>query len=272
MGKLYIQEISMLIKIFRMFVFFVLIIFALCGCVSKNQAPDLYQSIVKRDKLIVGTSFDSKPFSFKDKDGRMRGVEPDLAREIAARLLGNPNKVQFVDVVPRYRIQTVMSGDVDMIISTMTINFKRKRFVNFSTPYYEASQVICVKKDRKIDEPEDLLNKKVMVILGTTGEDNIRSFAPNALIWSFEDSAEAINAFKNTSADAVTTDDSLLLGLAMENNNYFILPIRLTKEPYGIAYRKSSSTKVFGDKLNEIIKDIISDGTLDTIKEKWGVY
>jgi len=262
----------MLIKIFRLFVFLVLIVCAVCGCANKNKEPNLYQAIIQKDKLVVGTSFDSRPFSFKDKDGVIKGVEPDLAREIAARMLGNPDKVEFVDVAPRNRIQAIKSGDVDVVISTMTITSRRKKFVNFSIPYYEASQVICVKKDRKINEPEDLLNKRVIVILGTTGEDNIRQFAPNALIWGFEHSTEAIDAFKNTSADAITTDDSLLLGLVMGNSNYFILPIRLTKEPYGIAYKKSGKTKLFSDNLNKIIQEIISDGTLDSIKEKWHIY
>jgi putative glutamine transport system substrate-binding protein len=249
-----------------------LIIFVLCGCAPKSTGPDMYATILKRDKLIVGTSYDSKPFAFLDKDGQVKGIEPDIAREIAKRMLGSKNKVVFVNVTPQDRIKAAMSGDVDIVISTMTITRKRKKLVNFSDPYYVAGQVICAKKDIKIESANDLINKKVIVILGTTGEENIKRFAPNALIWGFVDNADAINEFKKTSADAITTDDCILQGLAMGNSGYIILPKRLTKEPYGIAFKKSGQTDTFKDQLNKIINDIINDGTLDTIKEKWGIY
>jgi putative glutamine transport system substrate-binding protein len=154
----------------------------------------------------------------------------------------------------------------------MTITRKRKKLVKFSEPYFIAGQVICAKKDTKIESVGDLLNKTVIVIIGTTGEENIKRFAPNALIWAFDDNAKAIKEFETTPADAITTDDSLLLGLASENSNYVILPTRLTKEPYGIAFKKSDTTRVFEKKLNETINNILNDGTLDMIKEKWGVY
>ncbi len=62
-------------------------------------------------------------------------------------------------------------------------------------------------------------------------------------------------AFKNDEGDAITTDDSLLQGLVMENNDYIILPNRLTKEPYGIAFKKSGQTKNLKNIINEIINE-----------------
>ncbi len=256
----------------KFFLILVLIIFVLHGCAQKNNAPGLYEAIIKRDKLIIGTSFDSKPFSFKDKDGQIKGIEPDLAREIAYRMLGDRNKVVFKNVTPQDRIKAAMSGDVDIVISTMTITGKRKKVVKFSEPYFIAGQVICAKKGSKIESVDDLMNKRVVIILGTTGEENIRHFAPNVLIWGFVDNAEAINAFKNNPVDAITTDDALLQGLVMESSNYIILPKKLTKEPYGIAFQKSNQTESFENNLNKIIKEMENDGTIGMIKEKWGVY
>ncbi len=249
-----------------------LIILVSCGCAQKSNEPDLYQTILKKDKIVVGTSFNSKPFAFVDKDGKVKGIEADLAREIAKRMLGDPNKVVFKDITPQERIKAVKAGDVDILISTMTITPRRKRLISFSEPYFVAGQVVCVKKDRKIESIDDLINKRVIVILGTTGEDNIRRFAPNIFIWGYGNNEEAINAFKNEGAEAITTDDALLQGLAMENSNYVILPKKLTEEPYGIAFRKSRNTKAFKENLNKILNDIHDDGTLNAIKEKWGVF
>lgn len=247
-----------------------LIIIVMSSC-AKNNKVDLYNSIIKKDKIIVGVSFDSKPFSFKDSHGQFKGIEIDLAREIANRMLGSKNKVIFKKVTSQDRIKAVLSGDVDMVISTMTITPERRKIINFSEPYFVAGQAICVRKDSKIDTVDDLMNKKVIVILGTTEEQNIKHFAPNALIHGYIDNSEAINAFKNGSADAITTDDSLLQGLVMDNSNYMLLPGRLTEEPYGIAFEKSSQSDSFKDKLNKIIDEIKIDGTLDIIKDKWGM-
>lgn len=250
----------------------ILIIFTSNFCIAKSNKNNLYEDVIKRGNMIVGISFDSKPFGFKDSNGQIKGFEADLAREIANRLLGDKNKVVFKDVTSQDRINAAMYGDVDMVISTMTINRQRKKFVDFSIPYFIAGQAICIKKGSKIDSIDDLINKRVIVVLGTTGEKNIKHFAPTAFIEGYANNSNAINAFKNNSGDAITTDDALLQGLVMESPDYMLLPKRLTKEPYGIAFKKSRRTNSFKHKVDEIIKEISLDGTLQSIKDKWLIY
>lgn len=249
----------------------ILTVFVLSGCARIENGEDLYNSIIKKDKIIVGISFDSKPFGFKDSDGQIKGLEADLAREIAKRILGDKEKIEFKNVTSQDRIKAVTSGDVDMVISTMTITPQRKKLVAFSEPYFIAGQVICVKKDSKIDSHHDLMNKKVIVILGTTGEKNVKRFAPNALIQGYVNNSEAIDAFKGGLGDAITTDDSLLQGLVAENGEYFILPEKLTKEPYGIIFQKNPRTKNLRQNINEILKEMKLKGILETIKLNWGI-
>ena len=254
----------------------ILIVFASSGFASgditkDNKKTDLYKSILKKDKMIIGISFDSKPFGFKGSNGQLQGMEVDLAREIARRLLGNQNKIAFKNVTSQDRIKAVTSGDVDMVISTLTITNQRKKVIDFSVPYFVAGQAICVKKDSKIDTIDDLINKRVIVIIGTTGEKNIKRLAPNALIQGYIHNSDAINAFKSGSDDAITTDDSLLQGLVMDNGSYILLPKRFTKEPYGIAFRKSRQTNELRKNVNLVINEISLDGTLQSIKDKWGL-
>lgn len=262
------QEFIMLKK---MLLLSILVVITLSGCAPKNNNNDLYQSILKKDKLVVGISFDSRPFGFKDSDGQIKGLEADMARLIAERILGDKNKIIFKPVAFQDRINEVRSGDVDMVISAMTITPQRKKLVSFSDPYYVSGQVICVRKDSKIDSLYDLINKRVIVILGTTGEQNIKRFAPTALIEGYINDSEALDAFKSGSADAITDDDAFLQGLLTTEDGYIILPEKLTIEPYGIAFKKSRQTNLFIQKINEIINEIRYNGTLDNIKDKWGI-
>lgn len=253
----------------KIFLLILLIVFTSIGYRAKADRTDIYKSILQRDKMIVGISFDSKPFGFIDTDGQVKGMEADLAREIVDRILGSKKKIVFKNVTSQDRIKAAMSEDVDMVISTMTITPQRKKIVNFSTPYFVAGQAICVKKDSKIDSVDDLMNKKIIVIMGTTGEKNIKQLAPNALIQGYVHNSEALNAFKSGSADAITTDDSLLQGFVLKNPDYTLLPKRLSKEPYGIAFRKSPQTKSLKINIDKIISEIKRDGTIETIKNKW---
>lgn len=255
----------------KLLLFLILIIFITSGCAKKVREADLYNSIVKKGVLVVGVSVDAKPFGFLDKDGQIKGLEADLAKLIAERILGDPNKVIFKKISPQERINAVKSGDVDIVIASMTITPQRKKIVDFSIPYFVAGQVICVKKDSKIDSYYDLNNKRVVVILETTGEKNIRRFAPNALIQGYADNIQALDAFKSGSEDAITTDDSLLQPFIMENKDYILLPERLTNEPYGIAFKKSKQSKTLKKNIDDIIEEIMYNGTLDSIKEKWGI-
>lgn len=262
----------MLRKILYLLALILIVFTSIAFAQNINNKTDLYEAIVQRGKMIVGISFDSKPFGFVDKDGTIKGMEVDFAKEIAGRILGDRSKIQFKNINSEDRIHAVSSGDVDMVISTMTITPQRKKVVDFSSPYFVAGQVICVKRDSKIDSLDDLMNKRIIVILGTTGEKNIKRFAPNALIRGYVNNSEAINAFKNSTDGAITTDDSLLQGLVMENTNYMILPRRLTKEPYGIAFKKSKQTKFLRRNVNRVINEIEFDGTLGAIKDKWGIH
>lgn len=251
----------------KMLWLFIVLIFASNVCFAKNH--NLLDSVIKKNKIVVGTSFDSKPFSYMDTDGKVKGLEADLAREIAQRLLGNGGKVEFKNLESQDRIPAVTSGSVDMVISTMTITFQRKRLVDFSVPYFTAGQAICVRRDNKIDSIYDLINKKVIVVLGTTDERNIKRFAPNVFISGYYDNSEAMDAFINGEGDAITTDDALLQGLVAQSDKYKLLPKRLTREHYGIAFKKSRHTKTLRKKVNEIINDMKQDGTLRAITDKW---
>lgn len=245
--------------------------FFLVGCAPKEVNEDIYQKIQNRGRIVVGIQYDAKPFGFVDKDGTLKGVDVDVAREVAKRIFGSPSKVEFKQVTPSTRIQAITTGDVDMVIATMSITPQRLQIIDFSTPYYMAGQAIVVPTNSKITSVNSLNNKRVIVVLGTTGERNLRYFAPSSIMQGYMNYQDAFRAFKLGHTDAMTSDDALLLGFVMDNKGYKILPKRLTEEPYGIAFEKSDNALALKNNLNRIIDDMRSDGTLNKIEDKWGI-
>lgn len=241
----------------------------LTACTKEKQPKSLLEQVIKKDKITVGVKADAKPFGFKDENGNLQGFDVDLAHRIAKFLLGSEEKVEFVEVTPANRIITLTSGKVDMIIATMSVTPQRKQIVNFSTPYYIAGQAIMTDKKADIFSINDIKDKKVIVILGTTGERKIKQIAPEAIIQGYKTYTEAYNALKNGEGDALTTDDTILAGFAMDDSNMKILSKRYTQEPYAIAFRQEPESETLQSNVNEILNRMRQNGELNKLKNKW---
>lgn len=245
--------------------------FLISGCTNDNkqQIVDVYDKIKARDKIIVGVKYDTKPFGFVDSNQKISGFDIDLAHLIAKYLLDDPNKVEFVQVTPQNRILALNSGQIDMVIATMTVTEQRKQVVEFSRPYYIAGQAIMVNKDSDISNINDLKNKKIIIVLGTTADRNIKNIAPESLIQGYRTYNDAFAALKNNRGDALITDDSILLGLIDNDKGFKILSKRYTQEPYAIALKKGPESHKLLFYIDNALNNIEKSGELKKLKQKW---
>ena len=255
----------------RIFLSFLLCtVFLLCGCSKKEeQQPDKLSAIKERGHLIVGVKYDTKPFGFVDKDNVLKGYDVDLARALAGKICGNEKNVVFKQVSPSNRISKLNSGEVDILIATMTITPQREEVVRFSKPYYTVGQAIMVPKGSPIETIANLNGKRTIVVLGTTGEKNLRRFAPEARVLGYRTYEQAFQALKEKRAMAFTSDDTILSGFAQDYPEFIILPQRYTKEGYAIAMQKGESTDSLALDINHILEEMTRDGTLVALKHKW---
>lgn len=248
--------------------------FVICfaGCAKKEDNTDTLDKVLKRGKIIVGVKYDTKPFGFINEKGKLEGFDVDLAKAIAKNILGDENKIEFKQVTPSNRILSLSSGEVDMIIATMTITNQRKMVVDFSIPYYVAGQAILVPKDSNLISMSDLNGKRVIIIFGSTSEKNLRLIAPESIVSGYRTYTSAYSALKAGRADAMTSDDTILNGFALQDSSVKILPHRYSKEPYGVAFKKGEKSTRLKNKVNLILQDMISSGELKQLKAKWIKY
>lgn len=245
-----------------------LIIF-ISGCTKKEDNTDALTKILQRGKIIVGVKYDTKPFGYLNEKQELMGYDVDLAKYIAKSILGNENKVEFKQVTSSNRILALNSGEIDMIVATMTITKPREEVINFSSPYYIAGQAVLVPKNSGITSMSDLNGKRVIIIFGSTSEKNLRLIAPNANIIGFKTYTSGYSALKQGRADAMTSDDTILMGFADADPSLKLLPKRYTKEPYAIGFKKDTSSLSLNKKVNFILKDMERNGELDKLKSKW---
>ena len=240
----------------------------LSGCTQKEENKDLLSVIKKRGELVVGVKFDSKPFGFVD-NGKLQGYDIDIAHLMAKRILGNEQLVRFVEVTPSNRISKLNSGEVDMLVATMTITPKRLEVVDFSVPYFYTGQAIMIRKGTSIKTVGDLNGRRVIIILGTTGEKNLRYFAPEAILQGYKSYQDGFRGMLNRKAEALSTDDAIIAGFLMDHPEFMMLPQRYTQEGYGIAFRKDAESQSLKHEVNAAISELRRKGYLNYLKAQW---
>ncbi|EPH41871.1 putative ABC transporter glutamine-binding protein GlnH [Streptomyces aurantiacus JA 4570] len=217
----------------------------------------------KVKKLIVGVDQNSYRWGYRDPNksvGELEGFDIDLAREIAEKLLGDRNAVVFRAIPTNQRIPAIQSGQVDMVVRTMTINCERIKDVAFSTAYFETGQQVLAPKTSGITGyNETLKGKKVCSAAGSTAESalkeksfgaDIRTTVPNQL--------DCLVRLQLGEVDAVVTDSALAAGQAAQDPTVQLKGKEpFTTEYYGVAMRKDADDLV--RRVNGVLDDYRKD-------------
>lgn len=251
-------------KFFLLFI--VLFGIILSGCTTKTQQSTV-DKIKERDYLIVGVKYDVKPFGFFE-NGELKGLDIDVAKQIAKTILRDENKIKFVEVTSEDRISKLMSEEIDVIVATMTDTQQRREVVDFSSPYYISGQAILCKKNSKVKSAAELTKNKTVVVSGSTAEKTLRQYyrrnGKTEIVKSYR---AAFDIVKNEPDACLIADEGILLGFVNDNNGYIIFNKKLTTEPYAVAMRKDDSE--LKDYVNHAIKAMESSGELDELVDKW---
>ncbi|MFE6778978.1 glutamate ABC transporter substrate-binding protein [Streptomyces sp. NPDC057702] len=198
----------------------------------------------RRGRLVVGAKEDQPYMGEKDPaTGRYSGFDIEIAKMMAASLGFDPGRVSFRTVASANRETALQNGQIDYYVGTYTINALRKRQVGFAGPYYQAGQSLLVRDDEDdIHGPDDLAGKKVCSAAGSTPLQRIEADYPKADPVSYDAYSICVDNLLTYQVDAVTTDDTILMGYAAKAPDELKLAGRpFSKEPYGIGVPKSDN-------------------------------
>ena len=241
------------------------------ACGKKIKPLSAMEKIEQRDKIIIGTKFDTRPFGYVDENQKLMGFEIDLGKKLAKYILGDESKVEFKQVLTSNRILALSSKEVDLLIATMTKTPERETVIDFSRPYFKTGLAVLVPQDSQVQSIVDLNKLAVIIIQGSTGEEAITKLAPDAKLYGFRTYTDGFSALKAGRADAMITDRSILLGIVLNNPNFKLLPQTYTEEYYGIGLRKKEESAELKAKVNEFLNKMEETGELRQLMNKWGV-
>ena len=223
---------------------------------------------------IIGSDATYAPFEYQDDKGNVIGFSKEVMQAVADKA---GFKVQFVNKPWEGIFETLNTGDSDVVSSSVTITDERKGQMDFSEPYFEATQMIAVNdaKGGDIKSFEDLKkgNHLVSVQTGTTGDIVSQKLLgkDSTQIKRFESMPLALKELLASGVDASVGDNGVVQNFVTNNPDAKLRTIvdpTFEKEHYGFAVKKGRSDDLL-QKINTGLAGIKSDGTYDKIYAKW---
>lgn len=250
---------------------------ALAGCSSNSSSSesssassDGNYTLVKEGTLTVGTSPDYPPFENLE-DGNYVGFDMDLGRDIADKLglEFEPTTIQFDGIIPA----VAAGGQCDVGISGFSVDPERAKQVDFTDSYYVDDQAIVAMKDGDITKKnvDKKLNSKSMTIAvqsGSTGEDYAKENFSKAKVVSYGNATDCFAAMQAGKADAVAINNAVAAKMVKSSyKDAQIVKADATGEEYAIVVSKDNPQLT--EAINNAIKELKDDGTIDELTEKY---
>ncbi|HEU5156207.1 MAG TPA: transporter substrate-binding domain-containing protein [Streptosporangiaceae bacterium] len=238
------------------------------ACGGSTGATVQGAKLVREGRLTTCTHLPYPPFQ-STQGGKIVGFDVDMI-DLVAKKLGVTQQIVDTSFETIKGGAALNAGKCDVAAAGMTIKPERAKFLDFSSPYFNATQALMARKDAGIASLDDVRAKKLKIGSqgSTTGEDYVRSkgFDPQ----SFDNSAAELDGLRTGQVDVIVQDYPVVQGwLKDPANAKFALVANLnTGEQYGFAVKKDGN-----DKLLEIVNAAIAqakrDGTYKRIYEKW---
>jgi len=219
----------------------------ICASGMAAQAGPTLDAVKARGVLKCGVAGDAPGFSAPDAKGQMAGLDASICRAMAAAVLGDGTKVQFVPTNTQTRFPTLQSGEIDVLSRTATMTFTRDTSLGllFAAPVFYDGQGLMVAKKLNVTSAKALNGATVCVSPGTTSELNLADyFRANSMSFTpvvIENLDQVRSTFFSGRCDVMTDDRSTLASnrtVAPNPEDYIILPETISKEPLAPVVRQ----------------------------------
>ena len=215
--------------------------------------------------IKFGTNAEFPPFEYVTAAGvigEYDGIDMAIAKEIGVQ---SGMDISIENMEFDSLLIALENGQIDAVISGMTITEERAKSVDFSIPYYTATQVMIVDQNSDIKTAADMADKRIVVIQGYTGENCVQELGYD--YEAFKKGTEAILELNNGKCDVVVIDSATAQKYVKDNPNLKIVedPSAFEAEEYGIAVKKGNTELL--NKINSAIEKMLADGTIS----EWSV-
>jgi len=238
------------------------------GTSATAQSSSGGVSLVSPGKLITCTNVPYEPFQF-NQDGKVVGFDVDIV-DLVANKLGVTQEILDIDFAAIKSGAALNAGRCDVAAAGMTITEERKQNIDFSVPYFDATQALMAKKGSGVTSLDDVKAKglKLGAQASTTGLDYVKSQGFDPV--EYADSPKELFALQAGQVDVIVQDLPVVLTWLKKPDvaeKFEMVASLDTGEQYGIGMKKGNTE--LAKVVNETIEQAKQDGTYNEIYKKW---
>ena len=247
---------------------------AFCSCmlilaftISAFAGDGSFKRVKSQGHLTIGLDDAFPPMGFRTDKGALVGFDIDAAEEVGKRL---GVKINWQPTAWDGVMHSLNAKKFDCIWNGMTITEERKKEVAFTKPYKMDGQVAVIRyDDKRFRKLVDLKGTKVGVQKGSSALQAVKKLpAPPSEVREYEDNPKALLDLESLRLDTVVIDDATGRDfIAKRPGKFRILAGNITKEPFGVAFRKEDVE--LRQKVQRALDAMVKDGTMGKISRKW---
>lgn len=238
---------------------------------EKEEIDDLAY-ITEKGKLIVGITIYS-PMNYYTEEGELTGFDTEFTKAVCEKLGVEP---EFVEINWDTKEIELKAKNIDCIWNGLTVTEERKENMDFSDCYLNNKQVVVIRKEDadKYTSIESLAKASFVAEISSAGETAItdNEAFKDADYTAVTKQTDALLEVNAKTADAAVLDYSLAMAMVGDDTDYkdlmIVDGIVLVDEQYAIGFRLGSTATA---KVNEAIAELVADGTMKAIAEKYGL-
>ncbi len=254
-----------MVKLTKLMALMVMTMVCLASAAPASATDKNWEKIKKSGVLTVGTSPDYPPFENIDPaTNEMVGFDIDLIKAVAGKL---GLKTQFQSLGFDSIVIAVKNRQVNLGMSSFSITEERKRSIDFTIPYYISGSVVLTLANAEEKTVADLVGKRVAAQMGSTCAEAAKTIE-GATAQIVDDANIAVMMVKNGAVQGAVLDMAIAENYA-KRPEFTLFKKPLTYEETAAIMRKGSPE--FLQAINGAIKALEADGTIATLRTKWGV-
>lgn len=198
--------------------------------------------LAEAGEITIGVKYDQPGLGFKDASADVpSGFDVEIAKLLVADLGIDPNSdaVTWEETISDNREPYLEAGRVDLVLASYSITEERRQIVGQTGPYLVTGQQVLVAADSDITGIEDLKGEEVCSATGSTSLENVE--AAGAIGAPADTYSQCAEDVLNGSVEAMSTDGSILLGLAAQNEGELkVVGEEFSEENIGVGYSLES--------------------------------
>ncbi len=242
----------------------------LAAAPSVSAAAQTLERVAERGEVAIGVTNTFRPYGYVEDDGRIVGLEIDLAQSIAEFLGVKP---RLVPVAAANRIPWLRQGRIDLILASMPVTEERKSEVGLiDPPYYASGVAVLAPAEVGLKSWRDLANRKVCGLRNSAYNRVAERYG--ASIAPFTTGPEVEEAVLGHRCVGWVFDEATLAGILSQKARWAGHTLALVTDeprPWAIGVPLAERDGPFGQLISNIVTDWHRSGVLLGLQEKWGL-